>query len=338
MALYLKKKIAFRFEASKVIGYGHFMRCLSLAERLYKKYNFKIYFIVNKNFPSISLIKNKKFKILYINQKSSHEEKYILNFIDKFNINCIFFDIKKNYKPIFLKQLKIKNIKIITIDDKFNKKNYSDLCFYPPIPQVNKMNWSNFKGKRFMGWNYIPLREEFENMSRHRYLENKILIMVGGSDNKNYAFKILKKINNFNKKLNLTISLGFEAKINQKYNKIIKNSHHKILILKKKYSISKNINQSSLVISSYGVSAYEIAALQKYSILFARSKDDVMSASIFQKAKIGYIIKDPSVLSEKILEKVVKRQKKYLSKKNFKYSKLIKSGTEKIAKIINETL
>ena len=36
MAIHLKKKIAFRFEVSKTIGYGHFMRCLSIAEKLNK--------------------------------------------------------------------------------------------------------------------------------------------------------------------------------------------------------------------------------------------------------------------------------------------------------------
>jgi spore coat polysaccharide biosynthesis predicted glycosyltransferase SpsG len=69
----LCKKIAFRFDVSKKIGFGHFMRCLSIAEKLYKEYHFKIYFIVNKNFSSEILIKNKKIIIIHlkINTKNS---------------------------------------------------------------------------------------------------------------------------------------------------------------------------------------------------------------------------------------------------------------------------
>ena len=71
MSSYLKKKIAFRFDVSKKIGFGHFMRCLSIAEKLNKKYSFQIFFLVNKNFSSSSLIKNKKFKIIKIKKTPS---------------------------------------------------------------------------------------------------------------------------------------------------------------------------------------------------------------------------------------------------------------------------
>ena len=80
MATYIKKKIAFRFEVSKKIGYGHFMRCLSIAEKLNKKYSFQIYFIVNKDFSSKSLIKNKKIKIIYLNKTKNHLNEEVKNF------------------------------------------------------------------------------------------------------------------------------------------------------------------------------------------------------------------------------------------------------------------
>jgi len=339
MASHLLKKIAFRFDVSKKIGYGHFMRCLSLAEKLNKKYSFQIYFIVNKDFSSKSLIKNKKIKIIYLNKTKNYlnEEIKILKLINKLKINCIFFDIKKDYSINFLKKLSINKIKIITIDDKYNKKNYSDICFYPPVPQVDRMNWVNFKGKKFIGWQYIPLRSQFEKITKHKTVQKKILIMGGGSNNKNFTYKILKKMNTFKNRLELVILLGFKINLNNEYKKIIEESHHKVLVIKNKYHIKKMINESLLAILPFGVTAYEVAALQKYSILFTNSKDDEMSASIFQKTKIGYCIKNNSIFNEKVFNKVINEHQKYLFRNKFKYSKYIRSGTEKIAKIIYES-
>ena len=89
MAIYLKtKKIAFRFETSKIVGYGHFMRCLSIAKKLNKKYSFKIYFIVNESFSSKFLIKNKEIKVIRIKKTKSNlnEEKNIQKLINNFKI------------------------------------------------------------------------------------------------------------------------------------------------------------------------------------------------------------------------------------------------------------
>ena len=162
--------------------------------------------------------------------------------------------------------------------------------------------------------------------------------MGGGSNDKNFSYKILKKINNFKRKLNLVFLLGFEINLNDNFKKIIQNSHHKISILKNKYFINKLISESFLIISAFGVTAYEIAALQKYSILFTRTKDDEISASIFKNNNISYNISNTSIFNERIFNRAINNYQKYLSKKKFKYSKFIRSGAKTIAKIINETL
>ena len=200
------------------------------------------------------------------------------------------------------------------------------------------MKWSTFNGKKFVGWQYIPLREQFEKIHTHKFLHKKILILGGGSDSNNFIYNILKKINNFDKKLELVVLMGFNIKLNSNFKKIIKKSHHKILLIKDKYFIKNHIIHSSLIITPFGLTAYEIAALQRYSILFTRSRDDEMSASIFHKANIGYNIKNINSFNEELFNKVINRHKKYLPKIKFTYSKYIRSGTERIAKIINESI
>ena len=200
------------------------------------------------------------------------------------------------------------------------------------------MNWSTFKGKKFIGWQYIPLRNQFESIKNNRASNKKILILSGGSNGKNFTCQILKNINHFKKRLELVISLGFKGILDNNFKRIIKNSPHKIKIIKSKYFVNKLISESSIIISPFGVSVYEIIALQKYPIIFTHSKDDEISASIFHNANIGYSIRNTVNFNEIVFNKVINRYQKYLLNKKIKYSKYIRSGTEKIAKIINETI
>jgi spore coat polysaccharide biosynthesis predicted glycosyltransferase SpsG len=251
-------------------------------------------------------------------------------------INFLFFDIKKNYSKKFIKYIYSKNIRIITIDDKFDKRIHAHLCFYPPVPQVKLMNWNTFKGKKFIGWEYIPLRIQFENINKNINPNKKILILSGGSNNKNFTYKILKKINLFSNKLDLIILLGFEAKLNIHLNTLITNSHHKIKVIRDKFNINNIISKSNIIITTFGITVYEIASQQKYPIIFANSKDDEMSASIFHKFNIGYSINNLKTFNEKIFEKILKKNQKFLMNKTKNYSKHLRNGAKKIAKIINE--
>ena len=56
------KKILFRLNANQKIGYGHFMRCISIAEELKKKYSYDIYFLINKTFSQNSILNKNKIK------------------------------------------------------------------------------------------------------------------------------------------------------------------------------------------------------------------------------------------------------------------------------------
>lgn len=333
----MKKKIIFRLDASNKVGYGHFMRCLSIAQELEKNYKFSIYFIINKKNKIKNYIKNKS-NLFLINDniKKRFEEIYIYRKIKKLDIDFIFFDIKKNYSSKFLTKLNDSKTKLITIDDKYKKRLTCDLCFYPPVPQVKKMSWKDFKGKKFIGWNYIPLRMQFNKLISPKYNSKQILILSGGTSNKNFSYKILRIMNEFKSKLNIIICLGFNSKIEKKFHKIIKLSQHKVKLINNRFFISKIINQSKLIISSFGISAYEICSQQKKSLLFTKNEDDRLSASIFQKNKLSMNIHNFSNFNEKIFNSILNDSNKKLSKQFNKIAKDLRNGSHNVAKIINE--
>ncbi len=336
MAIYINKKIVFRCDVSKSVGYGHLTRCISIAEKLEKKYSYKIYFIINKNKFIKKKFLNKRFKFFFINEKLRYEDKIITEILSKYEIKSIFFDVKKNYPTKFFNDLKKNKIKTITIDDKYKKRINCDLCFYPPVPQVKKFNWSKFKGKKFIGWQYIPLRSQFEKLNKLSKDEASILLLGGGTDKNNFTYDIIRKINKFSNKLKITVSLGFNKKINKQFKKLVISSKHNISIVQNEFLISKLMNKSLLIILPFGISAYEAAAMKKYTFIFTRSRDDEYSSTIFQKKKVSKVFNKKKKFSEKNLIQYINNYNNYNFQKKFQFSKLIRCGTNTIAKIIHE--
>lgn len=336
MVIYLKKKIAFRCEASKNNGYGHFMRCYAIAEALQKKYSYEVHFIINKNLNLNLFLRNKKIKITHIKEKikSSHEEIILDKYLKKNKIDLLFFDIKKNYSFTFLRKIK-KKIKIATIDDNKKKRLICDFCFYPPVPQIKKLNWKNFKGKKFIGWDFIPIRKEFQKkiISEKINLKN-ITILCGGSNVNNFLENILKKIESFKEKYNFYILAGFE---DSAVTYSIKKNIHKIFFVKEKKNIYKLMNKSSIIITPYGITAYECAALKKPTVLFVRSKNDYISSSIFTKNKIASIFNNYENFNEKLIATAVKKTLKYKKKINIISMKL-KKASMNISRVLNNEI
>ena len=99
-----------------------------------------------------------------------------------------------------LKSIKKKTgIKVATIDDLEDKRLEADIAFYPPVPQLDKVNWGGFKGELYIGWEYVILRKEF--LQKYPTPNNpipNILVSMGSTDEKNmtkFVIYTLDKIN-----------------------------------------------------------------------------------------------------------------------------------------------
>ena len=83
------------------------------------------------------------------------------------------------------------------------------------------------------------------------------------------------------------------------------------------------MNKSLLIILPFGISAYEAAAMKKYTFIFTRSRDDEYSSTIFQK-KVSKVFNKKKKFSEKNLIQYINNYNNYNFQKKFQFSKLIR--------------
>lgn len=178
-----------RCDFSPKIGYGHIVRCLALAEIISSKYEYEVSFAFKDKNVDLKIIPDKFNVIEKCNYSYQYNEEKWLNFlVKKYKPKFIIFDIRTSLSQDSLKEIKKNNIKIICIDDPSERRLISDLNFYPPSPKISQMNWNEFKGINYIGWEYYILRKEFFNNYQNSHKTKKsILISMGGSDPNNFT-------------------------------------------------------------------------------------------------------------------------------------------------------
>jgi UDP-2,4-diacetamido-2,4,6-trideoxy-beta-L-altropyranose hydrolase len=274
----------FRIDTGNKIGSGHFFRCLSIAKELIKK-EFKVIFLVNNKQEIESHLDtvNIPFYVL-----KDHDE---INKVDECrnyvkNISKLIIDLQFD-NSIYSKLIK-DDCKTIVIDDLGNKKIYSDLLFNGSI--VNEFqNYSINRNvtKYFSGSKYIILRSEFEITREHVFLNEKIqkiLLIFGGSDDEDITRKILPYF--FDKKYDVTVIVGPSYLHLDELKKIIPNKQNFKIIHNEK-NISHRFSEQDLVISSSGITAYELACLGIPSILIPVDEYQIKTSSEMEKMGFG---------------------------------------------------
>ena len=270
---------------SKSMGFGHLSRSILIQSKIKKKseiLNFDenkkiINFSKKKNTVSFqeASLKLSKYKIIIcdfanIRIINNQKLKSFLNKIAKTNVKIIFFDdLKKQkfYKNFFKKE----RITLIRpYADKYEKNVYYGLKYFVANPNLNK-----------------KIRKKI-----NKKITN-ILITFGGSDANDYTSKILNYLLYFNylDDYLITVVVGpyydrhkiFKLKKNLLLNKI--KWVHKI------NDISKLIQKSDLVITTCGITKYEVAAVRCPQIVIPISKISEKKNNLFQKENLSVTLK-----------------------------------------------
>ena len=220
-------KIGFFFNFEKLLGGGHFWRCLNLAKKL-KNTGKEFYFFSNikdKNF--INLLK--KNEINYIEIFKMKKDRIINDIIEKIQYYKIKNLIIDSYKIGYFDEKKIKKVakKLIIIDDYVDRKHFCDLLInnnFLCSLSKKKIKKENPNTKLAIGHKYnIINNTEYKKklfLKKSKNIKN-IFIFFGSSDNTNETSKVLEIVNFF-PSIKFNIIIGNFNKNCQKFKKIQK--------------------------------------------------------------------------------------------------------------------
>lgn len=291
----IKSKIGIITIYNKKFGLGHLKRSSiiyqNLIDRSFK--NVKIFnFTKSKNKNSIIKDINQN-NIKLFNSKTIKELDYL------------FIDLPKEIIEKQIKKLKLKKTKVTFIDNlpvKFNSK-YSAV-----IPSLNKISTNSniFSGSENL---ILDKRIMFENLKEKIKLRYDYLFLTGGTKELD-----LKTIHIINSKLkNHLVVVG--PYVSKSYIKILKEK--KINFLKDPHNIYELIKESKNILCYFGITTYEILALNKKPVIIFEASDKKTQ----RYTDVMNLIKKDLAISFELFLDNLKLNKKMICKKklNFKY-------------------
>ena len=222
-------RIVFRATASKQVGTGHIMRCLTLAEALCKDDDMIVEFVTQKYPENLDdFIKRKGFIVhsLEVSTRSKEEgiesfafdqEKDANDTIEAITDNKIDWIIIDHYSIDYNWEEKLRPYtkNIMVIDDLANRRHNCDLLLDQNYVN-NQTRYDELVSPdtiKLLGPRYALLRKEFHDFSKKRAQISRkvkrVFIFFGGSDPDNLTSKVLKAISKSDlRSLDLDVVIG----------------------------------------------------------------------------------------------------------------------------------
>jgi UDP-2,4-diacetamido-2,4,6-trideoxy-beta-L-altropyranose hydrolase len=300
----MNKKILIRADASNIIGTGHVMRCLTLADEA-KQRGWDICFVLRD--PPVQFIEliclsghevrtltstnsrpNKNFNLLdhsdWLSVSQEEDAKETLAVVFEFKPYWVVVDhyaLDAKWHEIIKQNCK----KIMVIDDLGDRKLICDILLDQNIGVIAKKYYGNvlYDTKLLLGPKFALLRNEFSNW-RDRRLKGKIqseprklLITMGGVDASDFTLEILKRLlkSKYAKRCDFTVIIGELYPNKSKLNEFVATSNLRIDVLSNVTDIASIMSKSDLCIGAAGSTSWERCCLALPTITLAISKNQI---------------------------------------------------------------
>ena len=290
--------VLLRADGGGKLGLGHLMRALSLAEALRDREGLGVCALLGVHPEGDSVLARQVFEArkipVMLKPPGITEEAFIADEIARTKAAALVIDIRTPLNRGTLEGFKARGTRIVAVDDSSDRRLAADLAIYPPVPQPAKLDWSGFTGERMAGAECVLLSPLIARAVKERraWLAKapRLLVSMGGSDPLHLTGTIAAAC---------TRTLGDEMPIDVVVGPSVENVAELVAWLKKLPGVvvhrsPKNVaalyNQASLAIVSFGVTAYELAALGVPALYIALTEDHRESALAAEKLGFGRLI------------------------------------------------
>jgi spore coat polysaccharide biosynthesis predicted glycosyltransferase SpsG len=284
----------FRCDASPEIGLGHLVRCLALADELRDNHGAAVTFAMRPSSLASEMVKQHAYSILQAPGGGVFDQKaWLRDCLSTSGAQTLVVDVRDDLSKLTLDALVGKGTLIALLDDASDRRWAADLAFYPPVPQVQRIDWSGFRGRLCIGWEWLVLRPQFARSVPPRKqspLDNSnisLLIAMGGSDPAGLTLKAVRAADRLDGDFESVVILGSGFCHRQSLQQLLGRTRRKFTVRESVSEMSDAMAKADLAICSFGMTAYELAAMGVPSVYSCLTADHEESASALVAAGMG---------------------------------------------------
>lgn len=278
-----------RCDGAPEIGLGHIVRCVALAQELREQHGCRVRFLIRRGPLAVQMVEKAGFQVEQPTDIREDEAQWISRVLHEQKADAIVMDFRAPMSPDAVWEWRRQGVLTVTIDDPEAKRVACDLVFFPPVPQVRRMSWEGFTGELHAGWEWVLLRRQFADLSPaiKTNLRPVVLVAMGGSDPAGLNLKALKALELLTEDFETVVVLGSAFCHKQALERFLSGARRHFEIRRNVLDMAGVMAKADLAVASFGVTAYELAALGVPGIYLCLTDDHAESASVFDAEGMG---------------------------------------------------
>lgn len=282
--------VLFRCDGSPEIGLGHVVRCLALADELRETHDCRIAFVMRHGPLVFEMVHQKGYPVLTPSDGGQPFDygQWLGEAMGHWAAQALVLDIRDDLPRSALEELRRQGVLVVTLDDPSERRLASDLAFYPPVPQVQRMDWAGFTGQLYVGWEWVVLRQEFGHRPpRVPHERPVVLVTMGGSDPAGLTLKAVEALDLLVEDFETIVALGPGFGHHEALRDLLARARRRFDVCQSVTDMPGLMAQADLAVASFGVTSYELAAMGVPAIYLCLTEDHAESAAVFVNAGIA---------------------------------------------------
>ena len=234
------------------------------------------------------VVRQHGYDVLWIPSAHGSYGPWLSESMHEVNARTVVVDVRDDLSRQGLESLHDRGCLVVLLDDLSDRRFAADLVFYPPVPQVLRADWTNFRGERFVGWEWTILRSQFASaLHRQPPRGRSVLITMGGSDPAGITLQAVRAVELANADCSPVIVLGSGFQHRKALVELLATARRQFTIRENVSDMRTLMVQSDLALCSYGMTAFELAASGVPAIYLCLTDDHGESASALENAGAG---------------------------------------------------
>lgn len=287
--------VLMRCDGSAALGLGHVRRCLSVARSLRDREGFGVRFAMKDDALALEPVRAAGFAI-DVMPAGVKEIDWLLSLAEVHKPLATVLDVRTDLSATSVMRLKGADTLVALIDDGSARRLAADASFYPPVPQVFQLNWQGAEAEPYVGWEWVVLGHETMPPFTRREGRPRVVVSMGGSDPHGLTRVAVRALASLDATFDVTVVVGpgADSRVEAEVAKIAP----RFTIVRSPNDLPLLMSQADLGLISFGVTAYELAAIGVPAVYMCLSEDHAQSASAFARAGMGVSLGVASRVSE----------------------------------------
>ena len=284
------------------------VRSLALADELREGHGATVSFAMRSSVLAVELVTRRGYQLWQAADSANlDQEAWLRDCILKSGAQILVVDVRDDLSKVTLQALAGEGTIIALLDDLSDRRWAADLAFYPPVPQVDNVDWSGFRGRLCIGWEGIILRRQFaEHVRVSNHSRRTLLVAMGGSDPAGLTLKAVRALDRLDGEFEPVIIVGTGFCHRQALQELLRKTNRRFTVREDVSEMSAAMSEAALAICSFGMTAYELAAMGVPSVYVCLTEDHAQSASALVAAGVGISVGVDDEDTERRLATVLK--------------------------------